>query len=40
MDNIETEGNDTANRIVRACDTNMSHHKRTDYLDLAKIPKL
>ena len=40
VDNIETEGTGTVSSIVRTCDTDVSHHNRTDDLDLAKIPKV
>ena len=33
-DNIETEGTSTVSIVVRTCDTDVSHQKRTDYLDL------
>ena len=37
--NIETEGTGNVSSIVSACNTDASHQKRTDDLDLAKIPK-
>ena len=39
MDNIETEGTGIVSSIGRVCDTDLSHHNRTDDLDLAKILK-
>ena len=33
--NIETKVTGTVSSIVRACDTDMSHHNRIDDLDLA-----
>ena len=39
MDNIETYGTGIISSIVRACDTDVSHQRRTDDLDLAKIQK-
>ena len=33
-DNIETEGTSTVSIVVRTCDTDVSHQKRTEYLDL------
>ena len=39
IDNIERDATGTVSSIVRACDTDVSHHNRIDDLNLAKIPK-
>ena len=38
-DNIETQGIGTVSRVVKACDTNVSHQNRTDDLDLVNFLK-
>ena len=37
MDKFEAEGTDTVSSLIRACDTDVSHHIRTDDFDLVKI---
>ena len=39
VDNIKMKGTDYASSVVRACDTDGSHHNWTDHFDLAKFPK-